>query len=160
MVFAVILGLLAVSVYFLTGASHRMAPTDDNLIRKFQAHRAEFERLRKMAAEDMHQMPSFSEASISLALPESRRSEYKQLLRLSQALIVGTNYDGSTRFILASDEHTAIGPGWSKGIQFIPAEAKLIGIRAANLDEAEKLAAGVYLREIEPQWFVFYQRDD
>jgi hypothetical protein len=29
-----------------------------------------------------------------------------------------------------------------------------------NLDNAERLPAGVYLRRIEPKWFIIYQRTD
>jgi hypothetical protein len=29
-----------------------------------------------------------------------------------------------------------------------------------TLDHASSLAANVYARQIEPHWFVFYQRDD
>jgi hypothetical protein len=159
-VLAAVFGLVALSVHYRAAASHLSAPSDDTLIKTFQSHRDNFERLRQMATEAMHQMSSFSESTISTALPESRRNEYKNLLKVSPGLVVGANYDGSIRFIFVSDESMAIGPGWAKGIQFIPAEAKPIGSRTDNLDDTQKLPAGVYLREIEPRWFVFYQRDE
>lgn len=136
-------------------------PSDDKLIRIFQDHRGEFERLRQMATEDINATSFFSESNVSNLLPVSRRNEYKNLLKLLPGLQVGANQDGSVRFIFASTGQ-AIGPGWAKGIQFIKDIAKLKGARMGNLDGSEKLPAGVYLREIKPQsqWFLFYQRDE
>lgn len=136
-----------------------MVPSDDKLIRIFQTHRDEFEILRQMTTEDMHEASFFSESNISKRLPPSRRKKYKSLLSLSHGLQVGVSYDGSVRFIFASTGQ-AISSGWVKGIEFIPVTAKLIGTRMDTLDGSEKLPAGVYLREIEPRWFLFYQRDE
>ncbi len=136
-----------------------MAPSDDKLIKIFQDHRGEFERLRQMATEDMREASFFSESNVSNRLPVSRRNEYKNLLKLLPGLQVGANYDGSVRFIFASTGQ-AIGPGWAKGIQFIKDITKLKGTRIDTLDCSAKLPAGVYLREIEPHWFLFYQRDE
>jgi hypothetical protein len=136
-----------------------LAPSDDRLISIFQARRGELERLRQMATEDMHETSFFSEANISNGLPASRRNEYKTLLKLSPGLQVGANFDGSVRFIFASTGQ-AIGPGWAKGIEFIPDTGKVIGTQRDTLDDSGKLPAGVYLRKLEPRWFLFFQRDD
>lgn len=113
-----------------------------------------------MVTEDMHQQGSFSEATISNVSPESRRNEYRNLLNVSPNLVVGVDYNGVTRFIFTSSESSAIDRGWAKGIQFVPDGARMIGTRKDSLDKPGKLAAGVYLREIEPRWFIFYQRDE
>ena len=136
-----------------------ISPSDENLIREFQDHRGEFERLREMATEDMHETSFFSESNISNRLPASRRNEYKNLLKLSPGLQIGVSYDGSVRFIFASTSQ-AISPGWAKGIQFLPDMTKFLGKRMDTLDGVEKLPAGVYLKEIEQRWFLFYQRDE
>jgi hypothetical protein len=156
---AAISGAIAVIGYRQANASENTVPSDDQLIRIFQTHRGEFERLRQMSAEDIHQSSFISESSISTALPEPRRIKYKNLLGLYKGLAIGVNYDGSTRFIFASVGQ-AIGPGWAKGIEFVPDEAKLIGTRMDTLDGVRKVPAGVYLREIKPHWFLFYQRDE
>jgi hypothetical protein len=156
---AAISGAIAVIGYRQANASEITVPSDDQLIRIFQTHRGEFERLRQMSAEDIHQSSFISESSISNALPEPRRIKYKNLLGLYKGLAIGVNYDGSTRFIFASVGQ-AIGPGWAKGIEFVPDEAKLIGTRMDTLDGVRKVPAGVYLREIKPHWFLFYQRDE
>jgi hypothetical protein len=154
----------AVSVFALifswrAYSSHEIIPSDDTVIGIFQAHRGEFERLRQLATEDMHQASFFSEANISSGLAASRRNEYKTLLKLSPGLQVGTNYDGTVRFIFASAGQ-AISPGWAKGIEFIPDTAKEIGTQREVLDDSAKLPEGVYLRKLEPRWFLFFQRDE
>jgi hypothetical protein len=57
-------------------------------------------------------------------------------------------------------EGTAIGPGWVKGIEYVPGGYSREGVLSADLDGARKLPARVYIRQIEPNWFVFYQRDE
>jgi hypothetical protein len=128
-------------------------------MRMFQDHRNELERLRQMATEDMGQASYFSKSKLSNSLPEPRRREYKNLLGLSRGLAIGVNSDGSVRFIFAS-KGQAIGPDWAKGIQFIPDKVTVIGDRMDGLDGVQKLPAGVYLRELEPRWYIFYQRDE
>jgi hypothetical protein len=148
-------------IYACNACSVQMAlPSDATLLREFNSHRGEFERLRQMATEDMHQQGSFTLATISDVLAESRRDKYRNLLNISPNLLVGIDYDGTTRFIFGKSDGLAIGPGWAKGIQFVPDGARLKETRTDSLDESGKLAAGVYLRKIEPQWFIFYQRDE
>jgi len=136
-----------------------MVPSDEEVTGIFQAHRGELERLRQMATEDLHVASYFSAADISEALPSSRRNEYRNLLKLWPNLQVGTDYDGTVRFIFASVGQ-AISAGWAKGIQFIPNTGKVIGIQRNTLDDSTKLPGGVYLRKLEPQWFLFFQRDE
>lgn len=113
-----------------------------------------------MATEDMHQISFFSEATISNVQVKARRSEYMRLLRLSPNLEVGTDYNGAVRFIFAGSETMAIGPGWAKGIEFIPDGIQKTGSPTTTLDHCSGLSGGVHLREIEPRWFIFYQRDE
>jgi hypothetical protein len=64
------------------------------------------------------------------------------------------------RFIFAWGGSSAIGPGWIKGIQFSPQGAKLIGQQVATLDNERNLPEGVNLKELMPNWFILYRRDD
>jgi hypothetical protein len=157
--FATMCMALMVFCFSRADAQHEAMPKDDELLREFRDHRAEFESLRRMVTEDRHQTSFFSESNISSALPDARRSEYRRLLRLYRGLTIGVDNDGGVRFVFASTGQ-AIGSGRAKGIQFVPDKSKLIGARMDNLDATEKLQAGVYLREIEPRWFLFYQRDE
>jgi hypothetical protein len=158
--FAAIFAAFAVLYSWRAHSSQEVnVPSDEKVIRIFQAHRGEFERLRQMATEDMHDASYFSVANVSNRLPASRRDEYKNLLKLSPGLEVGTNYDGTVRFIFAGSGQ-AISAGWAKGIEFIPDMAKVIGAQRDTLDDSAKLPDGVYLRKLEPRWFLFFQRDE
>jgi hypothetical protein len=94
-------------------------------------------------------------------LDQSRRGEYKSLIsQIRPGLDVATNgYTGVVRFIFAS-EGVAIGPGWVKGIEYVPGDYGQEGILLPDLDKAASLPAHVYMREIEPRWLIFYQRDE
>jgi hypothetical protein len=113
-------------------------------------------------------------------LNETRRKEYKNLVsEINPGLTVGTDYDSSMRFIFADGGILAIGPGWVKGIEYVPGshatngaiygERKIEGVTyqeqwhgiiLTNLNNAQALPAQIYLRLIEPNWFLFYQRDE
>ena len=94
-------------------------------------------------------------------LDSSRRSQYENLKsHIRPGIEVAfTGPTGIVRFIFAS-EGSAIGPGWVKGIEYVPSDSVKEGIRLPDLDKANSLPARVYIREIEPRWFVFYQRDE
>jgi hypothetical protein len=136
------------------------APGDREVIAVFQAHRADFERLRQMVIEDMQVRSYFSESELDGISPEARRQEYRSRLKIWPGLHIGVNYEESVRFIFAGGGLSAIGPGWAKGVQFSPQGKKLIGDQVKTLDNERMLPAGVYLRELMPEWFILYQRDD
>jgi len=94
-------------------------------------------------------------------LDESRRSEYKRLIsQIRPGLDVATNgYTGVVRFIFAG-EGSAIGPDWFKGVEYVPGDYGREGILLPDLNNAANMPANVYIREIEPKWLVFYQRDE
>lgn len=135
------------------------APKDSQLVADFRAHRAVFERLRQMVTEDMHTQSFWSKSELGGIEPEARRREYETLLGLNQDLRVTVNYDGSVRFIYVTGGVSAIGPGWLKGIQFVPSSAKVKGVLVKSLDDPRDLRAGVYFVQIEPEWFILYQLD-
>ena len=91
-----------------------------------------------MVTED--HLGSINESDIPRIRPEARRNEYANLLSLSPGLLVAVN-QGSARFIFSASRGLAIGPGWGKGIQFIPNGARIIGILMESLDEAPELPA-------------------
>jgi hypothetical protein len=135
-------------------------PKDQELIATFYADRKAFERLREMAAEDARRRWYLGVSDPS-TLGRSRRSEYKNLMPQInpklQAAMNGTT--GVMRFIFAG-EGTAIGPGWVKGIEYVPGDDSREGVLLPDLNKAARLPANVYIREIEPTWLIFYQRDE
>jgi hypothetical protein len=158
-IFAAICGAFTVFFVWKAESAQVQGPSDATLIQIFQVHRDQLERLRQMVTEDMHQTSYFSESNISEAFPEPRRSEYRTLLGIFRGLAIGVDAEEGVRFIFASVGQ-AIGPDWAKGIQFVPRNAKQIGTPMATLDGLQTLPAGVYVREIIPGWFLFYQRDE
>ncbi len=142
------------------GARRVMAPKDQELIAAFHAQRHSFEQLQEMAAEDARR-GWYLGASDPSKLDQSRRDEYKKLISQTrpglQVALNGTT--GVVRFIFAG-EGTAIGPDWVKGIEYVPRDDNWEGVLLPDLDKAASLPASVYIREIEPRWLIFYQRDE
>jgi len=141
-------------------ASRTVEPRDQELISTFHAHRQAFEQLQEMAAEDARRGWYLGTSSPS-KLDQSRRSEYKSLIsQIRPGLDVVTNgYTGVVRFIFAG-EGSAIGPDWFKGIEYVPGDYSREGVLLPDLNKAASLSANVYIREIEPRWLIFYQRDE
>lgn len=131
------------------------APKDQDLISLFHDHRKAFDRLSQM----VNQMVSKGIAYGTKQNPEY--PEYKELLsELHPVPMVSWNYGGKVTFVFADGGLSAIGPGWSKGIIYIPGSYERDGIIMQNLDAANKLPAQSYLRRIEPNWFIYYYRSD
>jgi hypothetical protein len=136
------------------------APKDRDLITVFQDHRAAFQQLRQMAVEDS--IWDLNEAHLDARLDDKRKQEYKRLLsEIRPGLGAGRDYDGKTRFIFAGGGLLAIGPGWAKGIEYVPGSTDRVRPVLENLDQPSSLAmGGMYLRQIGPKWFVFFQKTD
>ena len=141
-------------------ASKTVEPSDQTLISAFRGHRQSFEQLQEMAAEDARRN-WYLGASDPSKLDQSRRDRYKKLLsEIRPDLQVAMNGNtGVVRFPFAG-EGVAIGPGWVKGIEYVPSDYSREGVLLPDLDKAASLPARVYMREIEPRWLIFYQRDE
>jgi hypothetical protein len=151
---------LGAAVFWMADPMNLRAPRDQKLVTSFHDHRTAFERLRQMATEDSEKGPYFSESFLDGRLDEMRKREYRRLLfEIHPGLIATVNY-GTVRFCFAGGGLSAISPGWGKGIEYVPGDYERKGRVVENLDEANKLPPGVYLRKIEPNWFIFYQRTD
>lgn len=136
------------------------APKDRELIKVFQDHRAAFEQLRQMATEDS--VGYLTESDLDTRLSDTRRQKYKSLLSEIRPSLTVTADKGLVRFIFASGGGLlAIGPGWLKGIEYAPGSTAREGGILENLDQPASLAWGdVYLRQIEPNWFIIVQKID
>jgi hypothetical protein len=142
------------------GSSRLAEPTDQNLISTLHSHRQVFEEVQEMAAEDARHS-WYLGASDPIQLDQPRRSKYEKLIsEIRPGLAVAMNgNDGVVRFIFAG-EGSAIGPGWVKGIEYVPGDYSREGVLLPDLNKAASLSANVYIRQIEPNWFIFYQRDE
>jgi hypothetical protein len=134
-------------------------PTDQELISTFHAHRQAFEQLQEMTTEDARR-GWYLEGSNPDKLDQPRRDECQSLIsQIRPGLrVVMTGPTGAVRFIFALTG-SAIGPGWVKGIEYVPGDYGQEGILRPDLDKAASLPARVYMREIEPRWLIF-QRDE
>jgi hypothetical protein len=182
---------------------------DQELIAIFHAHHEAFEKLQQMATEDSQygwgfSSPDFEGAELDEKyrqeyekdpryawyfkspyfeggkLKKARRKEYQDLVsEISPGLTIGTDYNSGMRFVFAGGGTSAIGPGWAKGIEYVPGSRETngavygkmeingityrpqwAGLLLTNLDNAQTLPANVYLRPIESNWFIFYDRTD
>jgi hypothetical protein len=136
-----------------------MEPKDEELISSFHAHRQALEQVQEMATEDARR-GWYLGASDPSKLDQPRRDEYKKLvseIRPGLDVVMNGN-NGVVRFIFAQ-KGSAFGPSWAKGIEYMPGDYKREGVLLPSLNKAGILAADVYLRQIEPKWFIFYQRD-
>jgi hypothetical protein len=167
-IFYLLFGFLGLILIFFAGAFwmadplNLRAPKDQELIAVFHTHREAFEKLQQMVTEDARHGWYFNSTDfVGRKIEESRWQKYNQLVsEIRPGLKVGTDYDGGMRFGFAGGGLLAIGPGWAKGIEYVPGDNKKAGIIATNLDKAGTLPANIYTRQIEPKWFLFYQRDD
>lgn len=161
----VVLGLVVCFIaigailFWMADPLYLKAPKDRELMTVFQNHRAAFEQLRQMATEDS--LSYLSESDLDARLSGTRRQKYKSLLsEIRPCRSVGRGYQ-TTRFIFAEGALLAIGPGWVKGIEYVPGSTDRVGDVLENLDQPSSLAMGaVYLRQIDPKWFIFFQKTD
>jgi hypothetical protein len=138
------------------------APSDQELIALYREHRSAFAELKHMAAEDAKSMGYFNAGDLT-KLPVLRQQEYKRLIHEIHPCTgisiwqIGIGPDNAVRFEAASGGLLAIGPEWSKGIEYIPDDYKNHGARLLHsLDNPGTLSEGIYLREVEPNWYIYY----
>jgi len=133
-----------------------------------------------MAAEDVRQ-GWYLGISETNKMNEARLQEYEQLTSEIDPGLEATmdGYGDGMRFIFAGSGPSAVGPGRVKGIEYVPESQETNGaiygneemngtnyqhqwqgVVSTNLDNAQTLPANVYLRPIESNWFIFYQRSD
>ena len=156
--------ILAVAVFsallfWMADPLYLKAPKDSVLITKFHEHHEAFDQLRHMMIEDS--LAYLSESQIDGRLNDARKNEYQSMLsKIQSGLIIGSDLK-SVRFIFAIGGLSAIGSGWFKGIEYVPEGVNSGGDILDSLDRPSSLVVeGVYLRQIEPNWFVIFQKDD
>lgn len=149
------------AIFLLSDPLYLRAPKDDELIFIFAMHRQEFEQLSQLAIQDSSVESYFSASHLDDRLGEARKREYDKLLSEIRTGLVVTTSGQSVRFIFASGGLSAIGPGWLKGIEFLPGDSNRGGQVKDDLDRPASLPeGGVYLRMIQPKWYIVLQKID
>ncbi len=155
---AILFGALLLIIRFAINPVGSGMPSDRELMTVFHDHHATFEELRQIKVVSVKPIQAVSDSDGN---SEGKKRREKELLSLiPNLLIVGADYDGTTRFIFARRSFLSVGAGWAKGIEYLPGNYERKGELEPNLDDGRRLQPGVYLREIEPHWFIFYQRDN
>lgn len=160
-VFAIVCGGLGALVFWKADPLNLRAPKNQELLKLFNNHREAFERLRMMVIKDQKRVSYVSESDTEGKISRLRKQEYETLIsQIYSEMSVGVaGYHNEVRFIFASGGLSAIGSGWCKGIEYVPGDYRKAGEIVQNLDRPNKLKSGkVYLRQIEPHWFIFFQR--
>ena len=143
-------------------------PEDAELAASFRSHREAFERLAAMGMEDtgivsLLSFDMLNERPLTdarQALSSERRSEYVRLLTSIRAdLVMGIDFYRITFSYLRGGSALSIGPGWMKGIAYLPHGYERVGIVVSNLDHPPS-GDDVYLVPLESKWYVIYVQSD
>ncbi len=157
---AMVCSTLGAIYFWLADPLNIRSFSDQELISIFSAHQGAFEQLRQMAIEDMQRESYFSESNLNSNLDTKRKQTYKALLsEIYPHLVVTIDHNRIVRFVFAGGGLSAIGPGWLKGIEYLPENHKAEGVRQ-TLDRKNELPPGVYLKNIEGRWFIIYQKTE
>lgn len=136
-------------------------PKDSNLIALFSRKRNVFERIVTMAQEDGEPGWRPDVSSDQKPLPVERVKCYKNLIsELGSGVVVTWDHkSGGVNFIFSTGGTLlAVGSEWFKGVAYIPNIQEEDGALIQSLDGARRLEAGVYLRKIDKNWFLLYER--
>src|SRR6185503_11264947 len=152
---------VAAFIWWMMDPLNLGAPRDDKLIAIFQDNRPTFEELRVMAIADAQRTGYINWSEISGDVSWTRKNKYWLLLAKIGHGVKILQSEGIVRFVFAGGGLLAIGPGWLKGIEYVPVDDNRNNRRAGrivenNLDQANVLPPGVSLRRITDNWFILY----
>jgi len=153
---AALLGVSAAAFCFrqYTSPFPLSVPKDNSLIALFRSHRDAFQGIADLAVLDA---PRFS--TLETLRPE-RRSEYLRLLQqIPRRIQVGFTESRVTFLCAGGGILLSIGPGWSKGIAYLPRGPARQGKLVTSTDK-DPGRDGIYLVPIEQKWYLIYQRFD
>jgi hypothetical protein len=163
-IFNIIFGFLLVCfvlvafIFWMKDPYNLSAPKDQELIAIFNDHHEAFERLRQMATEDSKSNHIYIKNSEIVGIKDTlRRQEYRKLLSSINSDIRVVADEGNITFFFSGGGLSAISGGWGKGIASLPLIEKYDTI-LPSLDHANMLPNGDYMRPIDGQWFIYYQK--
>jgi hypothetical protein len=143
-------------------------PKDTELREIFQRHRDALEKLAAMGTRDTGIVSLLSPEMLGErpltggreALSPERRSEYTSLLTsIKPDLVMGIDFYRITFSYSRGGSDLSIGPGWMKGIAYLPQGHERVGIVVSNLDKPPG-ENDVYLVPIESKWYIIYSQFD
>jgi len=161
---------IATTAVFVTCNPRGHGPSDQKLIDTFRAHRGALEHLYAMTTQDAENGWRFQwdrrEGSKPPYLSQPRWEDYENQISQIRPHVVRVTMrpDGIVRFVFDGGGLGLVpaGSSWSKGIEYIPAGLEnRHGQRLPDLSKAPGLpATTTYIREIDPDWFLYYDREE
>jgi len=112
-------------------------PSDQTLIAIFKENRSKFEKLVSIKS----------------------GNERDQLLSTLNPVPHFTYSPFGTMGFIYGEAGSAISLGWAKGIEHVPDNQVSVGIIKPSLDDINDLPPDTYVRQLEPHWYIFYQKD-
>ena len=156
-------------VLWMTDPLNIRTPRDKKLIAIVNSHREGFEKIHQMATEDAEKglYLDTSDFGGGSKFTASRQQEYEKCISEIQPGL-HVSIDGREKGIsvtFAAGGLLAIGPEWGKGIKYEPSNVtdqnRYIGVISTNVDNTRALKTGTtYIRPLETNWFIFYDRTD
>jgi hypothetical protein len=143
-------------------------PRDAELREIFRSHRDAFEKLAAMGIEDTGIVSLLSPEMLNErpltdgreTLSPKRRSEYTRLLaNIKPDLVMGIDVYRITFSYSRGGSALSIGPGWMKGIAYLPQGHERVGMLVTNLDKPPG-QNDVYIVPIESKWYIIYVQFD
>jgi hypothetical protein len=140
----------------------RTPESDESILAYFQAHKPEFHGLLKASLAEGARHNTFDIDCRTGAEEAAMKPDVRTLCALLRRNVTILNDGGySVRFILSRQGEGIFGERWIKGIEYMPKPSlPRDGALLGSLNAAPKLRPGVYYREIEPEWYVFYYNED
>ena len=166
-----VVGLSAVGVIALSAARGPL-PSDEALRARFLAHRADFERLVRMANEDSHLTriaPDFTWLDDDVAWPrknvgisDQRWTDYRQVFRrvgAPEGIIKGIH---PTRILIPITSRGLVPTGFTKGLVYSQAPLSPV-LKSLDKRPPDELWDGpdrahvLVYKPIEDHWYIYYE---
>jgi hypothetical protein len=156
----ILLSLVLIFVIGLFISFSRSNNSDYRLISIFYKNKSVFEKIQRLAMSDPHSNVCFGDPSIyNIRCPPGRQLYYHMLIsELPARAHVQAEPEVGLWVNLAHGGLLAVGPTWYKGIVYLRSNAAIRGEILASLDHASNLPPGIYYRQIDGNWFLYYNR--
>src|ERR1700730_13493422 len=146
------LAFIAFSLWQYTSPFPLRVPRDRSLVALFRSHREAFQAIADLAVIDAPHHSGIESLTVE------RRSEYLRLLdQIPWSITLGFVEERVTFLCAGGGILLSIGPGWSKGIVYLPWGPARQGDVVSSTDKNPG-RDGIYLVPIEEKWYLIYQR--
>jgi hypothetical protein len=139
-------------------------PSENQLIRRFESHRAEFDRLLAMATADKAFRRIPAEGLPPKGLPHARFKDYLAAFRqlgIENGLVWEPTSSSNTLFVVAGSEIPIGGKNRSEGYAYSPVVptplVKDLAIRELPVEIHRGNGERTVYRQLQDHWYLFYQ---